>query len=305
MNRRLHKRRLVLLAGLLVSPAFLLGCGSSGTTDVPLPGTIYLTAGADPSAASLYRFTTHPFGFQLVYAATAPGRGVDAVTGNAGILVVADSRSGVTTLDRVTAHGLKLIPGVPERAYLPAVLTNGTVGFATIVSGRRPDGSRLPRDYQVVSVDPTTGAKRVLLHDPMEIGGLAFGPDGALAVAEFSTDYKSVFLQLISREGDRHKTTLSGPSYVSWNSDGSRLLIAGDLAHGGTTVIDASMGQRIAKIDGWRGLAWSPDNHQVLVTKGSTLALWTPGAKDGPKVVGSVTSPAQIYGAAWLIRDVT
>jgi hypothetical protein len=201
---------------------------------------------------------------------------------------------------RVTPTGVVALGGSTNYAYLPAMMPDGRLGFVTNVTTRGPNGDWLPTDYQVIGLDLATHEEGVLLHQPLDITGLAFGPKGAIAVAELSAGYKAYSLEIVHSDGSTNHVPLAGPSFISWSSD--RRLLVGDF-HTSATEVLREDGSVIATLEGWRGLAWSPDNKQILVTRGTDVGLWTLGNGRPPTRVGSVTSPAQVFAAAWLPTD--
>jgi hypothetical protein len=156
-------------------------------------------------------------------------------------------------------------------------------------------------------VDPGTGAVAELapLADDLVAHALAVGPDGQLAVLADVREccLNRPVLVVLDRDGNERqrirlgnllpeqRSLMPGRPGLSWGRSGliaisgtsPEPLSAGGGAHPGwTTVLDPTSGRQVAQLDGWQGLAWSPDGDGLLVARRtgrrtSELAvLWGP-----------------------------
>lgn len=189
----------------------------------------------------------------------------------------------------------------------------------------------------IVAVDGISDRTRVGVVDPGGAGlvdrtvpagfrpyAVAGGPDGRLAVLGDSEEccLNKPALLIVEPDGTEVVHDLSGPldgrrslvlgdPELSWSAAGPIAVsmdlpepyIAGQAARGWTVVIDPGDGERIAAIDGWQGLAWSPDGRGLLVarragTRSSELAvLWGPELSERIDL-GSV--PLPVLPRFWL-----
>lgn len=160
--------------------------------------------------------------------------------------------------------------------------------------------------------DPRSGrvSERLRLGpEQTEFGGIAYGPDGLLAVAEIGLIDTHLVIRVLAK--DERSTTLnvkittedwfakrlrvSGTATVSWSKTG--LIAVSDSVvawgQGDTHIIDAATGKLVRTIKNAHAQAWSPDGTGILVVRSKTgrdgrlSVAYGPGlAKE--KVLGSL-----------------
>lgn len=222
----------------------------------------------------------------------------EADPGRENALALPDGRLLRATEDGTTvvadpATGGELSVGA-VRAVSADVLADGRV----VMVGVRSDGIR------VGVVDPGGGGfVEQSLPEGFIPHAVAAGPDGrfgvlgderecclnepALLVVE--PDGTEVLHDLSDALGDRRQLVEGDPE-LSWSTAGL-VAVSSDLpepfipsqqANGWVVVVDPDGGKQVAAIDGWQGLAWSPDGRGLLVARragprSSELAvLWGP-----------------------------
>lgn len=190
----------------------------------------------------------------------------------------------------------------------------------------------------VVARDTTTHASRVavvdaggggltdyVLPDGVTANAVAAGPDGAFAVladARGECCLNRPVLLVADADGTSHVHDLSdalgirripliGEPTMSWgpsgllavSSDLPEPYIAGSPAGGWVVVVDPATGDRVAAIDGWQGVAWSPDGRGLLTARHvsprvSQLAVrWGPGFDERVDVGAT---PLPVVPRSWL-----
>ncbi|HEX9994048.1 MAG TPA: hypothetical protein VGB14_14065 [Acidimicrobiales bacterium] len=159
--------------------------------------------------------------------------------------------------------------------------------------------------YRVGVVDPDGGGLVDLpIPDGLQPHAVAAGPGGSFAVLadRESCCLNEPALLVVDRDGTEHVHDLSdaldgrrnlvvGEPELSWGASGL-LAVSQDLAEpyipsspqrGWVVVVDPATGDRVAAIDGWQGVAWSPDGHGLLLARhlrprsSEVAVFWGPG----------------------------
>lgn len=285
---------------LFVLAAAAIGCGESSSTgsepavggtsvppevrleaSTPLPAPIILTAGPDSSNADLYRTRGQEGELERL---TEAGR-ISVVAEAGGQVVVSNARG--LGADRVEVPDLArdgdALPGrvISEDAQVPQLGPDGQLLF--LVPRRSADGEPAGADVMVADSLDATPRRAYRTRDDMVTA--AFGPDGALFVAEPDRDV--LLRDPGTPEEERVPTGLPSIGGVAGADDGD--VVAG--ARDATTyaLISADGGKRQRVDNGWTVQDWSRE-HGVLVSRGEReLGLLDP-------LTGAVESLGRITG---------
>lgn len=165
-------------------------------------------------------------------------------------------------------------------------LGRGLVTSADVLPDGRVVFVKVDDGAEVAIADPAGGTvTRVRLPGDLSPSAVAVAPDGTMAVLGegarccnvvlFAPDGDVSFLD-VAGALDRRGIVVIGDTAMSWSVSGL-LAISQDLPEpwtgassplqGWTVVIDPDDGERITAIDGWQGLAWSPDGRGLLVAR--------------------------------------
>ncbi|HLG00641.1 MAG TPA: hypothetical protein VI916_09225 [Acidimicrobiia bacterium] len=141
-----------------------------------------------------------------------------------------------------------------------------------------------PEDGDGESVLWVSGAgsePRVVLRSPTPLAAPAFGPDGSIAVLEFSFQpSKYTGLTVVSPQGRvesfdvefrMHDNQWGFGAAMSWSSSGILAVSAAMGVHSPapreTLLLDPATGAALGRIDGYYGQAWSPDGTGLLLAR--------------------------------------
>ncbi|CAN5173965.1 hypothetical protein BH23ACT9_BH23ACT9_35270 [soil metagenome] len=214
----------------------------------------------------------------------------------------ADLSLWVVDRDGGAAHGV-LADAVPARfAWSP----DGTELLATRVNGP---------PYEIVAVNPDSGAVRALVSATDPVDSPAWSPDGSrLAYIVVGGPGNGVWVVDRDGSGARRLTTdleASGP--LSWSPAGDRIAVAGaggrpfgsgvhviDVAAGGHRVIPGAIAA-----NGFQPLAWSPAGDRIAASVCEAadgcpqLALVDPDGEADPQVIPPVAGAQAVTLRGW------
>lgn len=210
---------------------------------------------------------------------TTEARATSAALAGDGRILATSELGASHGLLEVGAEATTLLPSVPD---LVAVAVGPGGEEATVVSVGGVSSGATTYDLRVGNQTVIRGA--VALSVP------TFGPAGRLAVlqARPSTRYLFHDAELVVFDGitevARHRVqgvppdgVLSSRPALSWSSKGLVALsggrmdpfqgTSGDEALNTTLIVDPDTGATVRRIEGWHGLAWSPDGTGLLLTR--------------------------------------
>jgi hypothetical protein len=274
-------------------------------------GTLYITAGPEPTSTDVYRITGGvPGATRLTY--TRPKLGILDVTAAGGTVIVDASPNADSVICTLASTGqCTPLENQPPRSGSPRLSPDGSkLAYVEVrpiyVNPGTPGHPETHLFHYIVHVrDLQSKTDREVFESANEVSHAEWGPGGLLVVLE-SPD-ANARMHLIQADG--HDTTLTSlPSARNIVVSAATGRLAVVVGYGATVVLDPT-GRPEASVSGsYFPAAWSPDGSQLLIRDAPGLATKKEGDKmfvigapsfQHPRPVGR--SPAgPYYHVAWL-----
>lgn len=262
-------------------------------------GTFYFTAGPNPASYNLWKASNSGQEVQLTH--NPSGFGISSFGASASGIIMADARTGLDRLARLTRKGVAFLKDGEGSG--PEINPGGQICYTVPPSGKHQSSFEL-------RLRKTFSSSVLIIYRRREdIAENSWGPNSSIAIIIGShapgTIGPKPNLIVLSRNG-KSKTISTGLgsqlSSVIWGDGAARLAVSG---WNGNTEILSPAGPRVPLPSGWQPETWNPSGTRLMLFQlgGShRIGLWSLRSPHKISFSGNFSSSFQIGQVAWLAR---
>lgn len=257
----------------------------------------YALTGNSINEALLRPLTLCPLALGEPILADAPTQRMSYLSGSGERAVVTEFGSGSDRIALVTPEGLVPVPGLgPQIGHSAALAPDGRITYTEKLPAETGEVT-----FAVRMFDPATRARTTVMHLRVPPSGVAWGPNGRLAlVADAGATSAQILMLDRPNAAPRRRTPLPGAVGVRWLPSGALLVTVVGASAGAeprAVVVDAATGKLRVEVDlAWRPVGLTEDGSLVAVRSSTAEIARLPGpAYDSPEVYGVLPSGENVW----------